>query len=110
MPPRRLNQDANYKEAVGEVIGFKQAEFTRLVKVRVLLPPCALVVRTRATCTEADSRLHGRRGLRINTSMTRTHSRRACTWPLQRDASRLLRRCCLQASLLMLLIVYGLIL
>ena len=43
MPPRRLNQDANYKEAVGDVIGFKQAGFTRLVKVRVLLPPCALV-------------------------------------------------------------------
>lgn len=110
MPPRRLNQDANYKQAVGEVISFKQAELTRLVKVRVLLPPCALVVRTRATCTEADSRLHGRRGPRIDSSMTRTHSRRACTWPLQREASRLLRRCCLQAPLLMLLIRYGLIL
>ena len=109
MPPRRLNQDANYKQAVGKVIGFKQAELTRLVKVRVLLPSCALVVRTRATCTEADSRLHGRRS-RINTSMTRTHSRRACTWPLQREASRLLRRCCLQAPLLMLLMRYGLIL
>ena len=47
MPPRRLNQDANYKKAVGEVIGFKQAELTRLVKVRLLLPPCALFVRTR---------------------------------------------------------------
>ena len=95
MPPRRLNQDANYQQAVGDVIGFKQAELTRLVKVRVLLPPCALVVRTRATCTEADSRLHGRRGPRINTSMslfmereststiiTRTHLPRACTWPL----------------------------
>ena len=95
MPPRRLNQDANYKQAVGDVIGFKQAGFTRLVKVRVLLPACALVVRTRATCTEADSRLHGRRGPRINTSMslfmereststiiTRTHLPRACTWPL----------------------------
>ena len=57
MPPRRLNQDTNYKQAVGEVIGFRQAGLTRLVKVRVLLPPCALVVRTRATCTEADSRL-----------------------------------------------------
>ena len=110
MPPRRLNQDANYKQAVGQVIGFKQAGLTRLVKVRVLLPPCALVVRTRATCTEADSRLHGRRGLRINTSMTRTHSPRACTWPLWREASRLLRRCCLQAPLLMLLMRYGLIL
>ena len=73
MPPRRLNQDANYKEAVGEVIGFRQAGLTRLVKVRVLLSPCALVVRTRATCTEADSRLHGRRGPRIDSSMTRTH-------------------------------------
>ena len=51
MPPRRLNQDANYRQAVGEVIGFRQAGLTRLVKVRVLLPPCALVVRTRATCT-----------------------------------------------------------
>ena len=109
MPPRRLNQDANYKQAVGEVISFNLLRLTRLVKVRVLLPPCALVVRTRATCTEADSRLHGRRS-RINTSMTRTHSRRACTWPLQREASRLLRRCCLQAPLLMLLIGYGLIL
>ena len=109
MPPRRLNQDANYKQAVGDVIGFKQAGFTRLVKVRVLLPPCALVVRMRATCTEADSRLHGRRS-RINTSMTRTHSIRACTWPLYRDATKLLRRCCLQAPLLMLLIRYGLIL
>ena len=108
MPPRRLNQDANYKEAVGQVIGFKQAGFTRLVKVRVLLPPCALIVRTRATCTEADSRLHGRRP-RIHTSMTRTHSSRACTWPLQRDASRLLRRCWLQAPLLMLVIRYGVI-
>ena len=78
MPPRRLNQDANYKQAVGEVIGFRQAGLTRLVKVRVLLPPCALVVRTRATCTEANSRLHGRLGPRMNTSMTRT----ACTWPL----------------------------
>ena len=110
MPPRRLNQDANYKQAVGNVIDFKHLRLTRLVKVRVLLPPCALVVRTRATCTEADSRLHGRRGPRIDSSMTRTHSRRACTWPLQRDASRLLRRCCLQAPLLMLLIRYGLIL
>ena len=109
MPPRRLNQDANYKEAVGEVIGFRQAGLTRLVKVRVLLPPCALVVRTRATCTEADSRLHGRRS-RINTSMTRTHLPRACTWPLWREASRPLRRCCLQAPLLMLLMRYGLIL
>ena len=109
MPPRRLNQDANYKQAVGDVIVFKHLGLTRLVKVRVLLPPCALVVRTRATCTEADSRLHGRRP-RINTSMTRTHSIRACTWPLYRDASRLLRRCCLQAPLLMLLIRYGLIL
>ena len=107
---RRLNQDDNYKQAVGDVIGFRQAGLTRLVKVRVLLPPCALVVRTRATCTEADSRLHVRRGLRINTSMTRTHSPRACTWPLWREASRLLRRCCLQAPLLMLLMGYGLIL
>lgn len=106
MPPRRLNQDANYRQAVGDVIGFKQAGFTRLVKVRVLLPPCALVVRTRATCTEADSRLHGRRP-RIH---GQTHSSRACTWPLQREASRLLRRCWLQAPLLMLLIGYGLIL
>jgi hypothetical protein len=81
MPPRRLNQDANYKEAVGEDNVFKQAGFTRLGKERVLLSPCALVVRTRATCTEADSCLHGRRP-RINTSMTRTHSPRACTWPL----------------------------
>ena len=109
MPPRRLNQDANYKQAVGDVIGFKQAGFTRLVKVRVLLPPCSLFVRTRATCTEADSRLHGRRP-RIDASMTRTHSSRACTWPLWREASRLLRRCCLQAPLLMLVIRYGLIL
>ena len=106
---RRLNQDANYKQAVGEVIGFKQAELTRLVKVRVLLPPCALVVRTRATCTEADSHVHGRRP-RLDMSMTRTHSPRACTWPLWREASRLLRRCCLQAPLLMLLMRYGLIL
>ena len=109
MPPRRLNQDANYKQAIGEVIDFKHLGLTRLVKVRVLLPPCALVVRTRATCTEADSRLHGRRP-RIHASMTRTHLPRACTWPLQRDATRLLRRCCLQAPLLMLLIRYGLIL
>ena len=109
MPLRRLNQDANYKKAVGDVIDFKHLGLTRLVKVRVLLPPCALVVRMRATCTEADSRLHGRRP-RIHTSMTRTHSRRACTWPLQREASRLLRRCWLQAPLLMLLIRYGLIL
>ena len=109
MPLRRLNQDANYKQAIGEVIDFKHLGLTRL-KVRVLLPPCSLFVRTRATCTEADSRLHGRRWPRIDTSMTRTHSRRACTWPLQRDATRLLRRCCLQAPLLMLLIRYGLIL
>ena len=72
MPLRRLNQDANYKKAVGDVIDFKHLGLTRLVKVRVLLPPCALVVRTRATCTEADSRLHGRRP-RIHASMTRTH-------------------------------------
>ena len=39
MPPRRLNQDANYKQAVGDVIDFKHLRLTRLVKVRVLLPP-----------------------------------------------------------------------
>ena len=44
MPPRRLNQDANYKQAVGDVIDFKQTELTRLVKVRVLLPRRALFV------------------------------------------------------------------
>ena len=43
MPLRRLNQDANYKKAVGDVIDFKHLGLTRLVKVRVLLPPCALV-------------------------------------------------------------------
>ena len=58
----------------------------------------------------ASSMCHGRRGPRMNTSMTRTNKPRACTWPLWREASRLLRRCCLQAPLLMLLIRYGLIL
>ena len=54
---RRLNQDANYKQAVGDVIGFRQAGLTRLVKVRVLLPPLRSI-RARASHqhTEADSR------------------------------------------------------
>ena len=33
-----LNQDANYKKAVGDVIGFRQAGLTRLVKVRGFFP------------------------------------------------------------------------
>ena len=58
---RRLNQDANYKQAVGDVIGFRQAGLTRLVKVLVLLPPCGLFLCASHQHTEADSR-RGRPG------------------------------------------------
>ena len=48
MPLRRLNQDANYKKAVGDVIDFKHLGLTRLVKV-LALRPCTLFVRAPPT-------------------------------------------------------------
>ena len=38
MPLRRLNEDTNYKRAVGDVIDSVQVGLTRLVKVLVLRP------------------------------------------------------------------------
>ena len=58
-------------------------------------------IRARTTYTEADSRVHGRRPL-VMMLMPR-----ACTWLLRRDTARRLRRCYLQALLLMLAIRYG---
>ena len=46
-PPHRLNQDANYKKAMGDVIDFKHHGLTRLVKVLVL-PPLFHSIRARA--------------------------------------------------------------
>ena len=59
---RRLNQDANYKQAVGDVIGFRQAGLTRLVKVRVLLPPSGLFMCARPTSTPRLIRVEGALG------------------------------------------------
>ena len=99
---------------------FKRATFAKLAYAELLLfrrceqlPPAHLHraeggnLQARHQTTQGLARPHSAHRSRAssrqplsNTSMTRIHSLRACTWPRRREAARLLQRCCLKAHLL----------